>query len=318
MNLVVAHIGDTHCGSVYQLPPGATNRQLYQDGVLTFARRGTLFAVEPSGATRRRPVPAKAAFAGVWSPSGQYVAVGGTRLRIFSATSPYPVATAPIIHDGASYAAPAWSADGRWLAFVAEWVAKPGGIVKTKKGLVIRSSVAGVDVVVMRTNGTGARTVFRYSSTRGGLTLPSWSPDSTVLAFTAPTARGAAIYAVERDGSSLRRLTAPAGTDDVNPIWAPDSRRIAFSREFVKANTADAYVVVDTRQAKPKRVTRSRTPPHASIASTTYALSWSPDGSTLLLARPKEIATVSADGGHLSTLCTLTSDAFAQQGTWIP
>jgi len=60
---------------------------------------------------------------------------------------------------------------------------------------------------------------------------PSWSPDSTSIAFGANDASGnRAIYRMSRTGASLRNLR-PAADGNVGghgPTWSPDGTRIAF------------------------------------------------------------------------------------------
>jgi len=63
-----------------------------------------------------------------------------------------------------------------------------------------------------------------------GYYAPAWSPDGTLLAFSAwddpndsDTSR---IYIVNADGSGEPRIL----TDGSDPSWSPDGSRIAFSR----------------------------------------------------------------------------------------
>jgi Tol biopolymer transport system component len=89
---------------------------------------------------------------------------------------------------------PAWSPDGRRLAF---------------------TGVGGI--WVMRADGTGRRFL------RAG-EEPAWSPDGYQIAFTASDG----IWLMRADGSGARRLTSVAG--DRQPAWSPDGARIAFRR----------------------------------------------------------------------------------------
>jgi hypothetical protein len=93
--------------------------------------------------------------------------------------------------------APAWTADGRRLAFV------------------LRG-----DVWAMDGDGTHFAQLTRTTAREDE---PAWSPDGRALVFE----RDGAIYTVRADGSSERRVVA-AGTD---PAWSPDGSRIAFARD---------------------------------------------------------------------------------------
>lgn len=231
--LVVAHPDRKGCTVVYRIPATASDRLLYQGGSFTFVDRGDLFSVSPSGSVRRVSLAAKQAAAGVWSPTGDHVAVGGPRLSIFSATSQRAVVTAPPTHARASYLFPSWS--------------------------------------------------------------------------------------VGRDGSDLRQLSDPVGADDILPRWSPDSRSLAFSRYPTGFHSAAADVyIVDAHRPGPMRLTRTPTRRNSSVVAGTDALSWSPDGKQLLLARHNRLATIASGGGHVSTLCALGKDTFPDEGAWLP
>ena len=62
-----------------------------------------------------------------------------------------------------------------------------------------------------------------------GLDLaPSWSPDSTQIAFTRYDGKGPGdIYVMNADGSGQTNLTNDPNTDDYLPSWSPDGAKIA-------------------------------------------------------------------------------------------
>jgi dipeptidyl aminopeptidase/acylaminoacyl peptidase len=178
----------------------------------------------------------------------------------------------------AAPSSPAWSPDGRSLAFV-----RPvGGRARLQ-----RLDLTGGEA---RTLDTGA---LEPSS-------PRWSPDGRTLAFLAepaPTAeqvrerwaRGGAI-AWEREWTSARLWRLPADGGAVSAVthgeehvvdyaWAPDSRRFAL---LVSAS-ADPYVSSSFRSARvvdlagaPLRVLDREAQP-------LDALAWSPDGRSVAL-----------------------------------
>jgi Tol biopolymer transport system component len=95
-----------------------------------------------------------------------------------------------------SEGAPAWSHDGRWIAFV-----------------------CGNGLVVMSHDRSARRIVLRLPAAD-----LAWSIDDRQLAFAG--ARG--ISVVNADGKGLRRLSRRR---DASPSWSADGKTIAFSRE---------------------------------------------------------------------------------------
>jgi Tol biopolymer transport system component len=100
---------------------------------------------------------------------------------------------------------PAWSPDGRRLAFIR------------------RNRLH-----VMRPDGRGARLVRRDSVDHLG---PAWSPDGREIAFWRGSLNTGAIYAVRPDGTGFRRIVARADGYG-GPSWSPNGGRLAFGRRF--------------------------------------------------------------------------------------
>src|SRR5712692_5891001 len=79
---------------------------------------------------------------------------------------------------------------------------------------------------------------------------PSWSPDSTRIAFQAYRSSTWQIWTIKADGSDLRAVTS-GPYDDREPSWSPDGRRIAFSSD--RSGSYDVWVLTlataDIRQA---------------------------------------------------------------------
>jgi Tol biopolymer transport system component len=105
---------------------------------------------------------------------------------------------------------PAWSPDGRQLAF---WIgAKPD---------------EQIYVLDMRNPESRRRLT---SAPRGALD-PAWSPDSKRIAFTQRTADGSSdIWVMNADGTGRRRIGGPTVEREFEPSWSPYGTWIAYSR----------------------------------------------------------------------------------------
>jgi Tol biopolymer transport system component len=118
--------------------------------------------------------------------------------------------------------APAWSPDGRRLAFV-RGVGPP--------------STATSEIYVVNADGSAERRLTRTSGSEG---FPVWSPDGRKIAFVRGTGGGRVrfvsdLYVMNPDGSGQRRVTrnGSGGT------WSPDGRKIAFLSKGIRVINAD-------------------------------------------------------------------------------
>ena len=109
---------------------------------------------------------------------------------------------------------PAWSPDGRRLAYVC----------------------ANFALCVMNADGSGQTALTDTGAWSGAYVFdeyPTWSPDGKRLAF--QSNRGNldyGIWVVNGDGTGLHRLAGNAGGDgDYSPAWSPDGTRIVFESD---------------------------------------------------------------------------------------
>jgi len=100
---------------------------------------------------------------------------------------------------------PAWSPDGKELAYVS---------FETRKA-----------VVWVQDLSTGRRR--SIADFRGSNSAPAWSPDGQTLALTLSREGGSQLFLMNRNGSGLRRLTQSSAID-TEPAFAPDGKTIYF------------------------------------------------------------------------------------------
>ena len=128
---------------------------------------------------------------------------------------------------------PAWSPDGRLIAFASTRAGNP-------------------EIYVARPDGTGLR---RLTHTPGGHAvlnddgMPSWSRDGAWIVFTSNRTRSGAIWVMRRDGSRQRKVYDHNATDEFFPQFSPDGRRIAFGR-LAQASSEVWIVGRDGRNAR--------------------------------------------------------------------
>jgi Tol biopolymer transport system component len=107
---------------------------------------------------------------------------------------------------------PAWSPDGRHIAFASQ-----------RKGSRL--------LFVMQSDGRAqTQLTFSTSSIPPNDLAPAWSPDSQQIAFTSMRGNStyAEIYVINANGTGLRRLTNTL-EEDIDPAWSPDGQTIAYA-----------------------------------------------------------------------------------------
>jgi Tol biopolymer transport system component len=179
------------------------------------ARSPAVFVANADGSRERRVAEGATP---EWSPDGSRLVVsrrsaGGADLWVIDVASGEE---RRLIRTEKPESEPAWSPDGRAIAFV-------------------RTEARGGDeIYAVRPNGRGLKRLTRSPHNDGG---PAWSPDATQIAFVRHDdgRAEAALYVMAADGTGQRPLGKALTLDPVadfaaGPAWSPDGRRIVLAR----------------------------------------------------------------------------------------
>ena len=178
---------------------------------------------------------------------------------------------------------PAWSPDGRQIAFISEQDGTDG------------------DVWVMNVDGSGAH---QLTFNDLGEFSVDWSPDGRQIVFSQENPPGDDLFLINADGTGLRQLTL---TDffQIGPHFSPDGQLIAFNHELDAASN-DVLALIR--------------PDGSGITNLTSINAFSPDFTSdgkrivfwsdqLTGHTDREIASIAVDGGDLKNLTNTPSIA---------
>jgi Tol biopolymer transport system component len=187
---------------------------------------------------------------------------------------------------------PAWSPDGRFIAFT------------RNDDMGEYTTFSEDDLFVMDADGDNAH---QLSTDRNGTHAgqPTWSPDGRQIAYiqgssvpSGQPSRPGSLYVMDADGGNVHRLTR--GDADVDPAWSPDGTEIAYGHCFNIDSpglcTLDLFVT-DVATGASRQLTRTPLFYEAGYA-------WSPDSAQIAFTRftplvdvkPSVIYTINRDG----------------------
>ena len=197
--------------------------------------------------------------------------------------------------------APAWSPDGKQIAFYsnrgetaqgpADFTLAYGGAVQISyhSGPPSSLSAAGT-VYVTNADGTGEASVLvAYPADQ-----PSWSPDGKHIAFTTNFFGGnGELWVINPDGSGLKKIA----TLNTGYAWSPDGTQIAVSswRDHVANSLINEIYVLNADGTNPVQLTKD--------GRKDANPSWSPDGKQIVFNSDRDgsqaIYVMNADGSGL-------------------
>ena len=216
-------------------------------------------------------------------------------------------------HDGSSSSQPTWSPDGRTIMYV--------------RGPSIASAVVSATPLAfgeLRTMDAAGGESTRL--TRGEPdAAPAWSPDGREIVFVrghdlAKASGDMDLFVMGGSGGTPRRLTHTPDSLETAPAWSPDGSRIAFARSYSNsAFTGEGTIFVINRDGSGESLVLR----HKLFSETSYGLSWSPDGQSIVVETGEldctVVATVQITSPELRRLTSCTGPFRASVGpSWQP
>jgi Tol biopolymer transport system component len=202
-----------------------------------------------------------------------------------SGAAPHRMTTDPLFD-----ACPAWSADGKRLAWCHG----------------IRARGGNIEIWTMKLDGTDKSQV---TSLGGRMTFPDFSPNGSRIAFSGrlPGATDDDVFSIGADGTGLVQLTNDPANDSL-PAYSPDGSKIAF---ISGRSGLDQVWIMGSDGSDPLQLTSDDT-------FKGQVPDWSPDGSKIAYAAgdPGDVLVMDADGSDQHTVIGGPTDDFGP--AWSP
>lgn len=231
-------------------------------------------------------------------------------------------------HTNSITLSPAWSWDGKWIAYTSYVRGKPDlyirniaekhGVVLRKKGsnitpcwvpgqfqLAASLSFSGDPEIYLLT-GKG-KMIKRVTNSRGIDISPSWSPDGQKIVFVSKRAGSPQLYTKSIASGEVQRLTF-VGKQNTQPCWSPKGGRIAYSGMQKGLNQ---ILVIPSKGGDPVQLT---------FEGDNESPTWSPDGNLIAFSSTREgvsrIYVMTAIGTDQRRLLTLPGEQ--SEPSWSP
>lgn len=237
---------------------------------VSVALAGVLWIALPSGReVDRPPLTMEGSIAFVRAGPGIMMLPG----EVGAATDPRIVIVDPatgreleVLDLGERVSSPAWSPDGRWLAFSA--------------AKIVADRPAVFSLFVVRPDGTDLRrlSTCRPPACMGDLE-PAWSPSGDRIAFIRVWRKSQHVWVVDSEGGKPARI---GGLRDLavfsGPSWSPDGDRLVFAA-YSRSRPLEMYVVGADGSGL-TQLTHCGRPCESSAGAV-----WAPDGALIAFVR---------------------------------
>jgi TolB protein len=192
---------------------------------------------------------------------------------------------------------PAWSSDGKWIAYTTYVNDKPDIFIKRTEGreraavlekginitpswvpgqftLAATMSFSGNQEIYLLT-GSG-KIIKKITNNWASDLSPSWSPNAQKLAFVSNRTGAPQIYIQDIKTGKVERLTFE-GNYNTQPSWSPAGDRIAYTSMVGSRN--DIFTI-DLKRRQPQQLTQD--------AGNNESPGWSPDGGLIVYSSTRE------------------------------
>lgn len=261
-------------------------------GRIAFARDDGIYVMRADGSGVHALWHGEQAHNLTWSPDGRTLAFEAK--RAIWVVDDQTKHLARVVSGAAS---PTWSPNGRRVAFT--WL-----------GTTVDPNWRKQSIWVVNVDGSGMRRLLslaglsRDAKVSAGPNNIDWSPDGRRIVLSAHGGWLAWIYAVNVDGTQLRRLSERGWAWDDDPEWSPDGRRIVYfgtPTTRIAPHTSEILVTDPSGRS------------HVRLTSNWVAdesPTWSPDGRKIAFVRTgssqddssSDIYVMNADGTHVTRL----------------
>jgi TolB protein len=218
---------------------------------------------------------------------------------------------------------PAWSSDGKWIAYTDYGRGRPdlyvlnirerrGTVISFKGSSITPAWVPGEFTLAASLSHEGNPALYLLSGKgkilkrlthHWGIDVsPSWSPDGKAFAFVSNRSGSAQVFVKNLKGGAVRRLTYE-GKYNTSPQWSPRGDYIAYTA-LGKDGRINIFVITADGSRGPMQLTKN--------AGNNEAPTWSPDGSLIAFSStrsgPSRIYVMNANGANQRRLLVLEGE----------
>jgi len=208
-----------------------------------------------------------------------------------------------ITHDSLPSIHPAWSADGKQLAFLRETGAElPRSGVGGEAQLIVLDTVTHRERLIRRMQ--DSLNWWGSSNPLSGCQTLSWSPHGDQIVLTDPSGVVHGLMSISTLTGEQKNISQPDGSDqDCYARLSPDGKTVAFVRLI--SHAVGYLYAVDVTGNHLNRLTRE--------VKDIRGVGWTPDGSRLVFASKEQgvyqLRMISAQGGDSTPLPAATASA---------